>query len=200
MSNEKDTISIIFSDSLAYGLYDKEASGWASRLRKYMDNYCNGNYIINLAIPGQTSNDILKRFETELKNRYNNTDNFILIFSFGIKDSLFLNEDNNYINIFKNNLTQIIFMSKKYTNDILFVGLINPNNEHEKRKNYDLNNVLKIDNCIEKTCKENSINYIKLKDKITKEELSEDGLHPNNRGYAKIGKIILKKIYKIEQD
>lgn len=195
---KKDTVSIFFGDSITYGLYDKELGGWVNRVRLYIDNHISNNFFINLGIPGQTSNDILKRFETELKNRYNNTDNFILIFSFGIKDSLFLNEDNNYINIFKNNLTQIIFMSKKYTNDIHFVGLINPNNEHEKRKNYDLNNVLKIDNCIEKTCKENSINYIKLIDKITKEELSEDGLHPNSRGYAKISKIILKEIYKIE--
>ena len=131
MSNEiiKDTISIIFSDSLAYGLYDKEASGWASRLRKYMDNYCDGNYIINLAIPGQTSTEILNRMDEEINNRYNDVDDFALKFSFGIKDSLLLNEDSNYINIFKKNINKIITKSRKYTNKIYFVGLIKPNIE-----------------------------------------------------------------------
>lgn len=54
-----------------------------------------------MGIPGQKSLDILKRFEEELKNRFNNEDDFKLIFAFGIKDSLLLNKDIKYTEQFE---------------------------------------------------------------------------------------------------
>ena len=196
MSNEikKDTVSIIFGDSLAYGLHDKEYGGWVSRLRIHMDNYCANNYVINLAIPGQTSNEILNRMDKEINNRYNDFDDFVLIFSFGIKDSLLLNEDSNYINIFKENINKIITKSRKYTNKIYFIGLIKPNIDIEKRKIYNIDNVIKIDKCLENICTNNNTKYIRLIDSINKDILS-DGLHPNSLGHKIIYEKILKEIY-----
>ena len=52
----KDTVSIIFGDSISYGLYDKESLGWVNRARLNLNN---NHYIFNLAIPGQSSKDIL---------------------------------------------------------------------------------------------------------------------------------------------
>ena len=65
-----------------------------------MDNKTNNNFVINLGIPGQNSSDILKRFKTEIISRYNNIDNFNLIFSFGIKDALIMNDDIEHAKIF----------------------------------------------------------------------------------------------------
>ena len=142
----KDTVSIIFGDSISYGLYDKESLGWVNRTRLNLNNT---HYIFNLAIPGQSSKDILIKFEIELKNRYNDFDNFKLIFAFGIKDALLLNKDNNHINIFKENVFKIIEISKKYTEDINFIGLIKP--DFNIRREYNLEYVITIDNTLPMT-------------------------------------------------
>lgn len=184
----KDIVTIIFGDSIAYGLFDEEL-GWAYRLKKILSN---NNYIFNLAIPGQNSEDILNKFEIELKNRYNNIDDFKIIFSFGIKDSLLLSKDNNHLKIFENNVLEIINKTKEYTNKIYFIGLINP--DINKRVEYNLDCIAKIDNTIEKICTKEQVNYIKLKDLIFNYELV-DGLHPNSIGHKKISEELLKNIF-----
>ena len=87
-NTSKDIVSLIFGDSIVYGLYDKEFGGWVNRVRIKLEQRAKNNFIMNLGIPGQTSNDILNILELEIKNRYNTNDRFNLIFSFGIKDSL----------------------------------------------------------------------------------------------------------------
>ena len=62
----KDTVTIIFGDSIAYGLYDIKKYGWANRIKEKLNK---NNFFFNLAIPGQNSIDILNKFELELKNR-----------------------------------------------------------------------------------------------------------------------------------
>ena len=59
----KDKVTIIFGDSIAYGLYDNEL-GWSYMLRRKL---IKNHFIFNLAIPGQNSNNILDKFEIELK-------------------------------------------------------------------------------------------------------------------------------------
>lgn len=187
----KDTVSIIFGDSISYGLYDKESLGWVNRVRLNLNK---NHYIFNLAIPGQSSKDILSRFEIELKNRHNDQDSFKLIFAFGIKDALLLTKDNNHINIFKENVLKIIEISKKYTEDINFVGLIKP--DFTIRTEYNLEDVITIDNTLEEICEDSNLNYIKLIDLINEDELT-DGLHPNSIGHKKISERILNSIYEV---
>lgn len=187
----KDTVTIIFGDSISYGLYDKEYLGWVNRLKLKLNN---NHYLFNLAIPGQSSNDILNKFEIELKNRYNDLDNFKLIFGFGIKDAVLLNKDNNHLNIFKENIFKIIEISKNYTKDINFIGLIKP--DFNIRNEYNLEDVTTIDNTLEEICKNNNLNYIKLIDLINNDELT-DGLHPNSIGHKKISERILNGIYEV---
>lgn len=179
----KDVVTLIFGDSIAYGLYDDEL-GWAYRLRKKLNK---NNFIFNQAIPGQNSNDILDKFEIELKNRYNSVDDFKIIFSFGIKDTL-----NNNIDNFKNNIIKIINKTKTYTKDITFVGLIKP--DTNKRIEYNLDIVKLFDNTLEEICKKENINYLKLIDLINNNELT-DGLHPNDIGHEKISNVIFEEIY-----
>ena len=132
----KDTVSIIFGDSISYGLYDKESLGWVNRTRLNLNN---SHYIFNLAIPGQSSKDILSRFEIELKNRYNDQDSFKLIFAFGIKDALLLTKDNYHINIFKENVLNIIEISKN--NNLNYIKLIDLINKEELTDGLHPNNI-----------------------------------------------------------
>lgn len=187
----KDNDYIIFGDSITYGLYDKEMCGWVNRVRQELENKNKNNFVINLGIPGQNSTNIKNRFEIELKNRYNNTDNFILIYAIGIKDASILKNDLNHINIFKENIKYIIDITRKYTNNIYFIGLIEPN--YSKRKEYTKENVFLIDDTIKTICENNKVNYIKVRDKI-KDNLLVDGLHPNEEGHKFLSKVILENI------
>ena len=185
----KDVVSIIFGDSIAYGLFDNEYYGWANRIRIKLE--IKNNFVFNLAIPGQNSFDILNKFEQELMNRYNKEDEFKIIFSFGIKDALLINDDTK-IDYFKNNVLEIIEKAKKYTQNIYFIGLLKP--DINIRKEYNLDNVVLVDNCLEDICKLQNVKYIRIRDLINIDELS-DGLHPNEVGHKKIANVILEKIY-----
>lgn len=187
---QKDIVTIIFGDSIAYGLYDIEKFGWANRIKEKLNN---NNFIFNLAIPGQNSIDLLNKFELELKNRYNDQDKFKIIFSFGIKDALLLSKNNNHLNHFEENVLKIIEITNKYTKDISFIGLIKP--DINIRKEYNIDDVFKIDKLLENICKSKMIKHINLINLIKNNELV-DGLHPNNIGHKKISEIVLKELYK----
>lgn len=191
---KKDNVSIIFGDSITYGLHDKEMCGWVNRVRNKLESKTDNNFIINLGIPGQKSTDIKNRFESELKSRYNETDNFILIYAIGIKDAAILGKCPNHIEQFEENIKNIINTTRKYTNNIYFIGLLSP--DYKKRKEYTEENVYCVDETLKKICSKEKVEYIKMTDKI-KEEFLIDGLHPNSEGHEIIANIILEKIYSI---
>jgi len=125
---EKFTHFFIFGDSITYGAWDKDG-GWASRLRKFVDkkNISDPNFyclVYNLGISGDTTTDVLERFEFELKMRLQ--DELAVVFAIGINDSAFLNEtQTNYVPLeqFKTNLQSLIVLARKFTSKIIFVGL-----------------------------------------------------------------------------
>lgn len=185
-----DKITLIFGDSIVYGVGDLKFGGWVNRLKVNLKD----QYVFNLGIPGQTSNEILSRFEIEIKNRFSKDDQFILIFAVGIKDALLLNENKNYIEQFNINLKNIIKISKKYSNDIYFLGLLNV--DINKRTNYNYKNINIIEDSIEKIAKKEKVNYIKTRELLSNEDLI-DGLHPNINGHKKINDYIIKQIYRL---
>lgn len=191
MVNNKDNVYIIFGDSIVYGLYDKEYCGWVNRIRKKLEDKANNNFVVNLGVPGQNSSDIKERFENELKNRYNDFDNFILMFAFGIKDAYVLKNNLDFITNYKENMKYIIDISKKYTDNIYFIGLLNP--DYNRREEYLLENVDIIDNTLKDICLKNNVGYINIRSLILEDELT-DGLHPNDNGHEKIASFILEKI------
>lgn len=186
---KKDLVTIVWGDSIVYGWHDTELGGWVNRLKINLSKKNKGNFVFNLGIPGQDSNDIIKRFEKELTYRFNNDDDFKLIFSFGIKDSLLINKDKKHLDIFEENITQIMKKAREFTKDICFIGLIKP--DLTIRNEYKLDNVMLIDAVIKKQCKLNNIKYIEMKHIINEKDLA-DGLHPNPIGYEKITNEILR--------
>lgn len=186
---KKDLVTIVWGDSIVYGWHDTELGGWVNRVKIELSKKDKCNFVFNLGIPGQNSSDIIKRFEKELTDRFNNDDDFKFIFSFGIKDSLLINEDNKYLDTFEKNISLIIKKAQEFTKDICFIGLIKP--DLTIRNEYKLDNVMLIDNTIKKQCKLNNIKYIEIKNIINDNDLA-DGLHPNSKGYEKITNEILK--------
>lgn len=187
----KDIVNIVVGDSIAYGLYDDVHFGWVNRL-KLKDKSMLRSFYFNLSIPGQNSSDILKRFKQEMKNRYNTNDIFNIIFAMGIKDALKLKEDPNYIYCFKQNIIKLIDISKKFTSNIFFLGLLNV--DLNIRTEYDLKDIAKINDELRKICKDNKLLFIDMEDIVDINDFV-DGLHPNSVGHQKICDIVYDKIY-----
>lgn len=191
VSPNKDTVNIFIGDSITYGVGDTEHFGWVSRI-KYLSHQNKNNYYFNLGIPGQNSTNILSRASNEISARFNEEDNFRIIYAFGIKDALLLNENPHHEEVFVKNLKEIIKLTKPFTSNIYFLGLLPV--DITIRKNYQESNINKIDNLIKDTCQKEKVNYLQVQNIIDLKDLS-DGLHPNNIGHKKISEYIYKNIF-----
>ena len=200
----KDINILVFGDSITYGAWDKEKSGWVNRLRLALENDNSNNYytIFNLGISGDVTENIKDRFDNECKIRFNKNDNTIIIFSIGINDSQNIkDEDRVLLGTFRNNVISLINSAKKYTNNILFIGLTKVDESKvtplpwDKDKCYLNNKIIIFDKELKNICLENDVDYLYIYDLLEVEELF-DGLHPNNVGHQKICDKVKTKISK----
>ena len=200
----KDINILVFGDSITYGAWDKEKSGWVNRLRLALENDNSNNYytIFNLGISGDVTEGIKDRFDNECKIRFNKNDNTIIIFSIGINDSQNIkDEDRVSLGTFRNNVISLINSAKKYTNNILFIGLTKVDESKvtllpwDKDKCYLNNKIIIFDKELKNICLENDVDYLYIYDLLEVEDLF-DGLHPNNVGHQKICDKVKTKITK----
>jgi len=81
---------LIFGDSITQGFWDSEG-GWVQRIRKMYDLHKIDNIqddvptIFNLGVSGDSTDEIIQRFETETRARLE--DELVIIFSVGVNDS-----------------------------------------------------------------------------------------------------------------
>lgn len=197
---------LIFGDSIAYGAWDKEG-GWAERLKIFsnkksiaskLEFYC---AIYDLAVDGDTTENLLKRIEFEIRQRARG-EKIILLFAIGSNDSEIINLTDTLKvapKKFSQNIEKIISISKKYSLEIIFSGLL-PVDELKvdpipwaADRSYKNNFIKKYNDIIKSICKENKIHFIELFDKFKKvdyKKLLEDGVHPSTKGHEKIFQIV----------
>lgn len=204
---------ICFGDSITYGNWDPKG-GWVGRLREYLDSKSLSAYkgedlyatyytlTYNLGIPGDTSSGLLERFETELIPRFNPDEETIILFAIGINDSRFWKNANEFeteIGIFQQNIWDLWEIAKKYTKDVAFIGLTQVDEERtdplywETDAVYRNEYIEKYDSLIKEFCESRQVPFIDIFG-IMKEmdikSLMEDGIHPNQKGYEVMEKII----------
>jgi acyl-CoA thioesterase I len=195
---------LIFGDSIVWGAWDKEG-GWAQRLRKFIDqkNISEPNYdctLYNLGVCGDTTEDLLERFENETKARISEEER-IIIFGVGTNDSQFVysNEDLKIpIDKFGDNVKKLVDLSKKFSSKIVFLGLcpieqskVDPIPWAEEKKGYRKELVEQFNNKIKHVCNEKGVYFIELYEKLIKEsKILEDGVHPDSLGHKKIFLIV----------
>lgn len=200
----KDINILIFGDSITYGAWDKEKGGWVNRLRLALenDNSNNSYNVFNLGISGDVTEGIKNRFVNECKIRFAKEDNTIIIFSIGINDTQNIKDKYRVsLETFKNNIIALINSAKKYTDNILFIGLTKVDESKvtplpwNKDKCYLNNKIIDFDKELKSICLENNVDYLYIYDLLEVDELF-DGLHPNNVGHQKICDKVKTKISK----
>lgn len=180
----------IFGDSIVWGAYDSEG-GWADRLKKdLIKSKTDYSEVYNLGIAGDSADGLLKRFKIENEIRNPN----VIIIGIGTNDASYLKSmGGNYVSLdkFENNLAEIIIQAKKFTDEIIFVGLIKAD---EKKVGpapwatdfYYNNKDIKIYNeKIKDICAKNELLFVEMFDLLSDDDL-EDGLHPNSKGHEKM--------------
>jgi lysophospholipase L1-like esterase len=210
------TIILIFGDSITNGAWDYEEGGWPNRLRKFLDQMAfpslSSFRVYNLGISGNTTEDVLKRFENECKSRISEIikyrNEIVIIFQIGLNDTqLVLKKKKIRISYkkFMKNIIKLIGKAFKFTEKIVFIGLtpveeqkVNPmpwNTTVSYKNDY----IKKYNEFLRSVCKENDVYFIEFFDewiKFNYKILLEDGAHPNPEGHKKMFETIKKFLFK----
>lgn len=201
--NKKSTNILVFGDSIAYGAWDFDGGGWVQRLRKFIGEQSlntdieQGRLVYSLGISGDSTQELLLRFENETKSRLDEDFQTIIIFAIGLNDSQFIKSENKHkvsLSEFESNLLKLITQAKKYTPKIAFVGLTSVDEKKTDPipwnpiKSYKNEYVEKYNSSLEKICAKEAVDFIKI-EKFNNDSF-EDGLHPNSPGH----KIIFERV------
>jgi len=189
----------VFGDSVVWGACIPKREAWADLLRNYLDEKYNYSVdLYNLGIDGNTSKDVLQRFDAEAQAR--NPD--IIICAVGANDSIFRNDDKFDVSesVFLQNLSGILEKAKKYTQQIVFVGLVKgsdaetiPLKRSSTGKCYSKLAVKKYDGYVKSFAAQNSLPFVDVFTVLIDEDF-DDGLHPNFSGHIKIFNAVIKTL------
>ncbi|MBL7160531.1 MAG: hypothetical protein ISS93_01630 [Candidatus Aenigmarchaeota archaeon] len=191
---------LIYGASITYGKCDP-SGGWAERLRKHVDENAKNideNSIFNLGISGDTSEDLLKRMEFETKQRLNDGEKPILIISIGINDSQFLHDENKLRtkpDKFRKNIRNLIQIARKFSSEIVFVGLLQVDEARtdpipwNMNKSYKNEYVEQYNEIIKEVCKETNTYFVDVLMLLEPKSLY-DGLHPTSEGHQRIFEVV----------
>lgn len=185
-----EKVICIFGASSTWGAWDPEKGGWVNRLRLFLESENYDVFIYNLGVSGNTTNDLLNRFETEAEARHPN----IIIFSIGDNDSIHIKPKNKQmvsLQQFEKNLQKLVQKSKKFANIIIFLGCkkVDENKTTplpwKTGYSYTNQNLTDYNQKIKKIAQKNRVFYLDIFDLLKNEDLA-DGLHPNSRGHQKL--------------
>ena len=198
---------LVFGDSITAGALDYEEGGWVNRLRKFLDlkvlvDRKFSYRVYNLGISGDTTEDLIERFEFETKTRLKEPEENIIILEIGINDSL-LFQDKGELSVSaektKKNIQKLIKLSRKFTEKFLFIGLspvyepkVNPL-PWRKEVSYRNEYIRKYNEIIKSVCKEKNVKFVEILEEWIRTDYNrflEDGVHPNSEGHEKIFEIV----------
>lgn len=193
---------LAFGDSITFSRGDSNHEGWAGLLAHYFESLDYYNCLFNLGIPGDSSADLLKRFEVEADARIRylrELDKFVILVGIGINDSRFNDELGNAQTEpeqFKKNIEKLIELSKQRTKDVVFIGLTPVD---EKLTNpyettyFNNERVSQFNDIIKSCCADEGVLFLDMFKELSALDycaLLDDGLHPNSAGYQKMYEII----------
>jgi lysophospholipase L1-like esterase len=120
---------LVFGDSITQGIWDSR-TGWVGyMIEDYNAQYLSGEIvdppsIFNLGISGDTSRNVLNRFESEVQARRWKEEELCFIFLIGVNNTV--KENNSFWSTpkkYKDDLAAIIKKAKIYSYKIIFLGL-----------------------------------------------------------------------------
>lgn len=206
---KKIVYGLFFGDSITYGEYDGVFGGWVDILKRYaLQKFHEGNgdelILFNLGIGGETTEGLLKRMPVELAAR-NSADGNLVFISYGandlaIKDGAYIVEPEK----FKENIKIAVQHAKQFSKDIYLVSILPIAQKIDgvvvgSGKLRTNEEVIVYNQILKDIAVENSLIYIDFYNAILDDKeilLSEDGVHPNEKGYGIMAEITIPIIEK----
>jgi len=197
---------LIFGDSIAYGAFDRRG-GWAQRLKESLERETlpRSKFAIsvyNLGASGNTTEDLLARFDSDTRKKSDPRDETMFIFAIGINDTQHAHGKTGgrvSLTAFRRNILSLIRLSRRYSQKIAFVGLT-PVDESktipirwDPDKSYNNRSIKAYDKAIRLVCKKNGILFVDIHKEMMALDYAEllcDGLHPNSKGHEKLYEMV----------
>lgn len=190
----------VFGDSVVWGWGLPFRVGWVNLFRNYIEEKSDFKMqLYDLGIDADTTEGILKRFETEASARKPD----MIIFAIGINDSAYRKTKDHPIavaDVFEKNIYALIEKARRFTKEIVFVGLClgderltMPLPASTTGKHFTKENAIIYNNIIKKVCKKEKILFVDVLDKLIDADFCE-GLHPSESGHEKIFKEAKERI------
>lgn len=188
---------LAFGDSITFGSGVNPKYGWTQHLKEFFENKDDFNLFYNLGIPGDTSEDLLRRIDTEANARvqyYLEENKFIILIAIGINDSKGQGTKENIQTNpedFQKNIEKIIQIAKTYTKHVVIIGLTPVDEEKMPFEDTYFNNerIEKYNQILKTQAEKNSLLYCEIFNSFVNKnykELLSDGLHPNEEGFKVI--------------
>ncbi len=206
------SVLFLFGDSITYGAWDGQLSGWANQLRAYADQrvFTDPDFyslVYCLGIPGETTSGLVNRFKHETEARLRIGQENIFVFAYGANDAKFPKDQQIFTTapeLFEKNLDQAITEAKKYSKNIFLLGITPVIEEQVNARGKSLfynKNVDQYNTIIKALADKQAVEFIDLSDKFgvadPKSLFDEDGLHPNDKGHAIIFEAVKNKLEKL---
>ncbi|MFN1215850.1 SGNH/GDSL hydrolase family protein [Chryseobacterium kwangjuense] len=205
---KKIIYGLFFGDSITYGEYDGVFGGWVDILKRYaLQRFHEGSHeviLFNLGIGGETTEGLLKRMPHELAAR-NSAEGNIVFIGYGAND-LVVKEGSQLVapEKFRENIKTAIQHAKQYSRDIYLVSILPISQKVDGvetpagklRTNAE---VLRYNQILKDMAEDNALQYIDFYKAIVEDKeilLSEDGVHPNEKGYGVMAETALPIIEK----
>jgi lysophospholipase L1-like esterase len=206
---------LAFGDSITDGAFDEEG-GWASRFQRFFmaENTTKNlakdeiHFFYNLGISGNTTADLLARIEVEAKARKvaRPDKRSVFVFAIGTNDSSIEKDSQETkvsVKIFEDNLNQLVEVAERFTDKVLFVGLI-PVVEQYAGPEYMNSRVKQFNDTVKRVAAESGCAFVGLFDEMQQvpdwQRLFADGLHPTTEGHDWMFKQIQPELLKLVGD
>jgi len=185
---------LFFGASITQGFWDTEGGGWVSRLQ---NNQFTPTFF-NLAISGDTSAKLLKRFGSETKARLWPGEELVFVLAAGSNDAVVeAGKAWSSPQEYKQNITKIVGLAKQYSSKILFVELA-PCDESRTNPvawgdfSYTNEDVRQLNAVLREICAKEKLPLVSVFDAFVgrEKELLKDGLHPNAKGHQLIAELV----------
>ncbi len=204
-------IIFIFGDSITEGLWDSKG-GWADRIKAFVQSeevksgIKNYHEVYNLGVDGNTTKQLIERFETETKVRLWPAEECAFIFAIGTNDTLHRNnqEFESTPEHYEAELNKLIELAKKYSSKIIFIDLLpvnenltNPLISSSSGKCYTNERISEFNKVLYEVCDSHSLSCIKTSEKYLKQDykmLLADGIHPNDQGHEVIFNLVVERV------
>jgi lysophospholipase L1-like esterase len=200
---------LCFGDSITYGEGDNK--GWCGRLKEWFESQNEDNGVYNLGVPGQTSAELLERFDKECKVRLRfkyPEDKYTTLIQIGTNDSKYdkkppEGKETNTLEKFGSNIRTLIRKAKQHKHKFAFIGL--PPTDDKKvnlrawGSYFENDRVGEFNTILAENCKKEKIPFLDIHALMLEQEYKNmlaDGLHPNAKGYEFMYKEIKKFLEK----